>query len=196
MNKGISKSIFKTRDMILVALFTALTVVGAYISIPIPPVPVTFQNLICILAGGIIGSKKGALSQILYTGLGLIGLPVFAGGKGGFDRILSPTFGYILGFILCAYIVGKLSEKLIEDKDESIVKLSMITILGTLTIYAVGTAYLYLIMNFVLVEPMSIMSSIKIGIAPFFIKDTILAIFAAFVIKRVSKALVKSSLSN
>ncbi|MDO5707356.1 MAG: biotin transporter BioY [Andreesenia angusta] len=178
----------KTRDIILIALFAGLSVVGAYISIPLPPVPITFQNMICILAGGILGSKKGAISQIVYTIMGLIGLPVFAGGKGGLSHIISPTFGYILGFIICAYIVGKIKEKS-ENTDIRILIIG--SLIGTIIIYLFGTIYLYGIMNLALNKSISIIAAIKIAVLPFFIKDIIVAIVSGIISSAVLKKLNK-----
>jgi len=99
-----------TRDLILVALFAALTAVGAFIKIPIPYVPFTLQYFFCALAGIILGSKLGALSQIIYVAVGLVGAPVFTDG-GGITYIFKPTFGYLIGFIVAAYVIGKIREK-------------------------------------------------------------------------------------
>lgn len=179
----------KTKDMILIALFAILTAVGAYISIPIPPVPVTLQGMVCILAGAILGSKRGALSQILYTLMGLVGLPVFAGGKGGISSLVSPTFGYIIGFIVCAYIVGKAVER---SKEIKVIKIFAGAFLGTIAIYAIGTSYLYGIINLVLDKPMDLMGAIKVGVVPFFIKDTIVALVSSFISKATMESLKKA----
>ena len=101
------------RMMVFASLFAALTAAGAYIQIPMPfsPVPVTLQVFFVLLAGSILKSKWGSLSMIVYTLLGIAGLPVFAGGSSGIGVLLGPTGGYIVGFILAAYVIGKLSEK-------------------------------------------------------------------------------------
>ena len=99
----------KTRDLAMVGLFAALTAIGAWISIPIPPVPFTFQVLFVLLAGAVLGSARGGLSQIVYVLLGVIGLPVFAGGASGPGVLFGPTGGYIFGFIVAAFVVGALS---------------------------------------------------------------------------------------
>ena len=183
----------KPRDMILVALFAGLTVVGAYVSIPLPPVPVTFQNLMCILAGGILGSRKGAMSQIVYTLMGLVGLPVFAGGKGGFASIVSPTFGFIIGFIICAFIVGIFRDRNSEIKTSNLIIGSLI---GTAVIYIIGTVYLYGIMNFVLAKPTTVMGAVKVEVLPFFVKDIIVAVVGALISKAVITKLSKAGYSN
>jgi biotin transport system substrate-specific component len=95
--------------MAYASLFGALTAVGAFIQIPLPPVPLTMQTLFVALAGALLGSYLGALSQVVYILLGVIGLPVFAGGKAGAGVLLGPTGGYLIGFVVGAYLIGKLT---------------------------------------------------------------------------------------
>ncbi len=97
----------KSKNITLVALFTALTAIGAFISIPLGPVPITLQSFFVILSGILLGPKLGALSQVLYIFLGLIGIPIFSGFSGGLQHILKPSFGFIIGFVFAAYIAGK-----------------------------------------------------------------------------------------
>ncbi len=91
----------KTKDMILVALFTVLTAVGAFIKIPIGPAPITLQYLFTALAGVLLGSFLGSLSQLLYIIIGLFGIPIFTSG-GGPSYIFNPTFGYLIGFVFAS----------------------------------------------------------------------------------------------
>ena len=100
---------FKAKDMILVALFAALTAIGAFIKIPIPYVPITLQVLFCAYSGLLLGARRGLYSQLLYLAVGLIGIPIFTNG-GGPAYVLQPTFGYLVGFALCSYIIGKVTE--------------------------------------------------------------------------------------
>jgi biotin transport system substrate-specific component len=97
------------RGMVYASMFGALTAVGAYILIPLPPVPITLQTLFVNLAGALLGGPLGALSQVVYILLGVIGLPVFAGGKAGAGVLLGPTGGYLIGFVVGAYVIGKLT---------------------------------------------------------------------------------------
>jgi biotin transporter BioY len=87
----------------LTALFAALTAVGAFIKIPLPYVPLTLQTLFVMLAANLLGPKYGSLSQGIYLALGLIGLPIFAQG-GGPGYIFQPTFGYLVGYPVGAFI--------------------------------------------------------------------------------------------
>ena len=100
-----------TKNAAYVGLFATLVMVGAFIKIPTPIIPFTLQFLFVCLAGLLLGSKKGFLSVFIYAALGLAGLPIFTGG-GGITYVLQPTFGYIVGFIICAYTTGLISEKL------------------------------------------------------------------------------------
>ena len=87
------------------ALFVVLMIVSAYIRIPIPYVPITFQTVVAVLAGLLLGAKWGTASVAVYIFMGLLGLPVFSGG-GGFAYVLQLTFGYILGFAAAAFAAG------------------------------------------------------------------------------------------
>lgn len=168
----------KTSDMTKIAMFSVLTAMGAYIQIPIPYVPITLQVLFCLLSGIILGSKRGLLSQIIYLLMGLLGLPVFAGGTGGIQTIFKPSFGYILGFVVCAYVVGNLIEKL---KELNFIKILTISIIGVVIIYIIGAIYLYLILNFYIHKPTTIYWVIKNGILLFLPADILKCFIAAIV---------------
>lgn len=172
----------KTKDMILTALFSALMVVGAYVKILLPVVPFSLQTFFCALAGILLGSRLGALSQIIYTVLGLAGLPVFTQG-GGLMYVLKPSFGYILGFIAGAYVIGKVSEllKTINFRNALISVMS-----GLIAIYAIGIPYVYLISRFYLGNTdITLMYAITTGLVPFIIKDAALYVVAALIAAKV-----------
>src|SRR3712207_2857288 len=99
-----SKKRISKRDLTMTALFVTLITVGAFIRIPLPNCPFTLQILFTTLAGIILGSRLGAVSVGIYIILGLIGVPVFTSG-GGPGYILHPTFGYLVGFMVGAYVV-------------------------------------------------------------------------------------------
>jgi biotin transport system substrate-specific component len=106
----------RTVDLTYVSIFVALMAIGANITSWLPfmrigDVPITLQTFFCVLAGAVLGSRLGALSMTVYALLGLVGAPVFAQFKGGLGVLFSPTFGFILSFILAAYITGKIIEK-------------------------------------------------------------------------------------
>ncbi len=130
----------KTKDITLIAMFVALMIAGAFIKIPLPVVPLTFQAQFAILSGLVLGSRRGSLAVSLYVLFGLIGLPIFSMG-GGIHYVFMPTFGYILGFILAALVSGKLSEGLSEW---SFVKVYFVSLAGLVVIFASGMIYFYM----------------------------------------------------
>lgn len=100
------------KDVAMAGLFAALTAVGAWIAVPLPiGVPFTLQLLVSLLSGVVLGSRIGALSQGIYLVMGAVGFPVFAGRTGGLQEFVGRTGGYLIGFVLAAWIVGKLTER-------------------------------------------------------------------------------------
>ena len=101
------------RGMMFAALFAALTAAVSPIRIPLgfTPVPITLQTLMVLLSGAILGARYGALSQVLYLSVGILGLPVFAGGSSGLPVLFGPTGGYLLSYPIAAFCIGWLSEK-------------------------------------------------------------------------------------
>ncbi len=166
------------KSMILVALFAALTAVGALMVIPLPfsPVPITLQVLFVLLSGALLGSRLGALSQIIYVLLGCLGLPVFAGGTSGFGVLIGPTGGYIFGFILAAYVIGKMT----EDKPKlHYLRIFLVLIIGVLFIYLIGALQL------MVVAKLSFSKALLVGVLPFIGVDLVKAALASFLIQRV-----------
>jgi biotin transport system substrate-specific component len=102
----------RVRDAALVLAGALLTVLGAQISVHVPPspVPITGQTLAVVLAGAALGAKRGAASQLLYVMLGLF-LPVYADGAQGWHVVWGATGGYLVGFVLAAGVVGWLAER-------------------------------------------------------------------------------------
>jgi biotin transport system substrate-specific component len=180
-----------TRDLIITALFTSLTAIGSFISIPIGPVPITLQTLFVVLAGLILGAKLGALSQITYVILGLIGLPVFSGGTGGLTSIVSPTFGFLISFIVIAYIIGKLTEK-----DKSLSKIIYSVTLGSFLIYIIGVPYFYFIFTNYLGKSINFYSALKYACIPFIPGDIVKALIAIILAKQLLPRLSRYSNSN
>jgi len=157
------------RQMTLISLFAALTAVGAFISVPFYPVPLTLQTLFTLLAAMTLGSVMGASSQIIYVLLGLIGLPVFAGFKAGIGILFGPTGGFLFGFIFSAYIIGKLIEL---KKEKNIFYYFLAGFLGIVIIYFIGVIQLSLVTG------MGMKKALFVGALPFLPGD-ILKIIAA-----------------
>lgn len=183
---------FKTRDMILIALFAALTAIGAFIKIynPFNPlVPFTLQFLFCAYAGALLGSRLGFYSQILYVGIGLLGIPVFTKG-GGIGYIFQPTFGYLLGFIFCTFIIGKLTEKL---EKITFLKIFIPVITGLVAVYAVGVSYLYIIVKYYLnKEAFTFKAAVMAGFTPYILPDIMLSILITITCIKVIPVLRRS----
>lgn len=129
----------KVKDMSYIALFAGLIAIGAFIQLPISIVPITMQTLFVVLAAMILKRKKAISAVLLYIVIGLIGLPVFAKG-GGIAYIFQPTFGYLIGFIGAAAIVGEVAER--TDK---ISYLLVSGFIAMIVIYGIGMLYFWLI---------------------------------------------------
>ncbi len=128
-------------DVALVSGGSLLIALAAQIAIPLPfsPVPITGQTLAVLLVGVLLGSRRGASSLLLYLAEGALGLPVFAGGRCGFLYLLGPTGGYLLGFVVAAFVTGWLAERGWDRRVRSNVP---VMLLGNAIIYALGLPWL------------------------------------------------------
>jgi len=178
---------FSIRDITHIGIFTALTSIGAFISIPIGPVPITLQTFFVLLSGIILGSKKAMFSLIAYVLLGLIGLPIFAEFSGGLQTIFKPSFGFLIGYIIAAYCVGLF----IENKPKTIKNMSIAVLMGTLIIYAIGLPYMYYILNIMLTNNFAIISILKMGMLVFIPGDALKAASAVLIGKKLQGKLNK-----
>jgi len=178
---------YRTRDLMLVALFAALTAVGALIRVPLPPVAFTMQIFFALLAGMLLGPRLGALSQALYMALGLAGLPVFAGG-GGLQYVLSPGFGYVLGFILAAAVAGSVAGR---AEAHAFARLLAAGAAGLTACYAVGVPYLFVILNHVQQVSAPVSSVVSRGLLLFLPWDVPKVLLAAYLALRLRPVLQK-----
>ena len=178
---SISNRRLTTRELTMTALFVTLITAGAFIRVPLPNCPFTLQILFTTLAGIILGSRLGAISVGIYIILGLIGVPVFTSG-GGPGYVLQPTFGYLIGFMVGAYVVGRFSEL---SPTHSVKTLLIGAIINLLIVYSFGMIYLYMIMNIYLGTPIGwwavIWSCFLIPVGP----DVFLCAVAAVMGKRI-----------
>lgn len=166
----------KTRDMILISLFAALTVVGAFLKINIGAVPFTFHFLFVAFAGIFLGARNGLLSQIVYIAVGLMGIPVFSNG-GGITYVFSPTFGYLLGFAACSFVVGLITEKM---ENLTFFKLFAAVLAGLAVTYIIGVPYLYMIIKLYLGKSaFTVQNALTAGLTPFIVPDVIKAAIVA-----------------
>lgn len=133
----------KMRDLILMALFAAVTAaLGLLPKIPLPigGVPITAQTLGVMLAGGILGAKRGAGSMAIFVALVALGLPLLAGGRGGLGVFFGPSGGFIVGWILGAYVTGLLAERL--PLKVGVLRYGLAAIVGGIgAVYLLGVPY-------------------------------------------------------
>ncbi|MCK5832372.1 biotin transporter BioY [bacterium] len=163
------------------AVLVALTVVSAQIAIPLPPVPWTLQVFTVLLSGAIGGSAVGAISQLIYILLGLIGLPVFSGFSGGLSIIISPTFGYLIGFPIAAGMSG-----LFNTKKGLLRRSPLIFLASLIPIYVIGAAYFYCFAPIMIGKVLTVKGVIAVGIVPFIIPDIVKAILAWVIARRLN----------
>lgn len=180
----------KTGDITLAAMFAALMAIGANVTsfIVIGGVPITLTTFFCVLAGLLLGGRLGAISMIVYALVGLVGAPVFAGLTGGPAIVLKPTFGFILSYIMVAYVVGRIVE--MKSTRKSFILAGLV---GMVINYVVGTNWMYFAYKYVVMTPFDYSTVWAWMLAPL-PKDIILSAFAGTVAYRISGAVSKSKL--
>lgn len=170
------------QDIVKISLFTALTAVMAlFVTIPLPfsPVPLTGQSFAVMLAGGILGAKRGFLSQLVYILLGAAGVPVFAGGQAGIGILAGPRGGFLWGFMLGAYVIGLLVER---RKRPAVSYLALTMLLGgIIVVYIPGIIQLALVTSLSPYEALTAM-------LPYLPGDLLKAVTAAILTRRVLEA--------
>ncbi len=185
-NENLKKIYF----IVLTALFTALIIVGALIRISIiPPVPFTLQTMFVYLGAMLLGPFWGTLSSLLYLILGLIGIPVFTSG-GGLSSIYSPTFGYIIGFVLSSIAVGFIS----RGKEVKFIRYFIAGLVGILIVHSVGFSYLYYILKVVKGSDKTFSVLFKSVVLSFIPIDIVKATVAALLTKALAPSLNKKLL--
>jgi biotin transport system substrate-specific component len=172
------------RMTVYASLMAALTAVGAFLSIPIGPVPIVLQNMFVLLAGILLGSRWGLAGVAVYLLAGACGLPVFAGGLGGIGRIFGPTGGYLLGYLPVVFVTGVISERLGQRAVTDIIAM----LCGSAILYACGVSWLKTLTG------MSWTKSLAVGMYPFLIGDA-LKISAAAVIARALRPVLQLPVS-
>ena len=196
MAKGERRSL-RTIEIVLCGLFAALIAVGAFIRITIPtePYPFTFslQWLFVLMAGFLLGAKLGAMSVGAYLLVGLVGVPVFVHG-GGPQYIFRAGFGFLLGFLLAAFLIGLLTQRLphlgIKGFGGEFVRLMIAAVVGLAAYYFVGIAYYYFMYSCVLETPAQWGLGIAIaGCMTTFLPDLALCVVAALLSTRLRPAL-------
>ena len=163
----------KTKKLVYCGLFSAIIGIMALISIPFQPVPLNMALVAVIFAGGMLGKKYGTLSVIVYILLGAVGVPVFAGFRGGFGVIAGPTGGYIAGYIIVAFLTG-----LIYEKTRKIKYTVPLMLVAVLICYALGTTWYCYVMK------SDVWSALALCVFPFVFVDMIKIVLSALFLKR------------
>ena len=163
------------RNTVYTALFVALIAVGAFIAIPIGPVPIVLQNMFVLLGGLLLGPRWGLACVGVYLLIGLAGLPVFAGGTSGVGKLFGPTGGYLLGYLPAVFVTGLISQLFKGKTVGNIIAL----VLGSLIVYAAGVPWLKV------VTAMPWQKALALGMYPFIIGDLLKIVVAALVAPRI-----------
>ncbi|MFW2368737.1 MAG: biotin transporter BioY [Desulforhopalus sp.] len=167
------------RMTVLAALFAALIAVGAFIAIPIGPVPIVMQNFFVLLCGLLLGPRWGLAACGVYLLAGALGLPVFAGGTGGLGRIFGPTGGYLLSYLPAVFLCGWIS----QNKKTPIVWDAIAMIIASMVIYGLGVSWLKVSTG------MDWPKAVTVGMLPFLLGD-LLKIIAAVAVARAARPII------
>lgn len=170
-----------TRNLVLAALFAALTAVCSQIQIPLPMVPINLALFVVHLCGALLGAKWGALSMCAYALLGAVGVPVFSGFASGPAVLFGKTGGYILGYILCALLVGLLSRRL----GFTFPKLCLSMVIGVAVCYVFGTAW------FMVISGLNLATSLSYCVLPFLPGDAVKIVLAVILTRQLDRRLPK-----
>ncbi len=160
------------RDALLVGGFIVFNALFAQVAIPLPftPVPVTGQTFAVRVTGGLLGSRLGLLTMLGYLLAGALSLPVFAGGAAGVERFFGPTAGYLAGFVVSAWLMGRFAER---GWDRRFGPGLAAMLAASLPIYALGLAGLWLW------QPMPLGTLLAKGLLPFLVGDVVKLVLAA-----------------
>ncbi|MDP8944770.1 MAG: biotin transporter BioY [Actinomycetota bacterium] len=173
--------------MTRVALMAAVTAVAAQITVPIEPVPFTFQVLAVILSGLLLGPRYGALAQAIYVLVGAVGVPVFAGFKGGLGIVFGDTGGYLLAYPFAAAVAGLAARAVANDQRRQALLASLLCGCAALVvIYALGATWLSVIAG------LSPAAALATGVLPFVVFDLVKVVVAALVAVATAPAIAAS----
>jgi len=168
----------RVRDAVAVIGFALLTALAAQVKFQLgfTPVPITGQTFAVLLAGGTLGMSRGAASQALYWAMGLIGLPFFAGGDGGWESGTGATMGYLAGFIVASALVGYMAER---RADRNVITSLAAMTMGSVVIYAMGALWLAFDLGIPVADGDD--SALALGVTPFLAGDVLKVAIASAV---------------
>ncbi len=176
-------------NMVYSALLAALIAAGAFLAIPIGPVPLVLQNMFVLLAGLLLGKNWGTCSVAVYLVAGSAGLPVFAQGKGGMGVIFGPTGGYLLSYLAAVYIVGLVSRMGRGGAcgTNNTLRDTVACLLGTVVVYVGGVPWLKMYAGISWFEAMAF------GLFPFLLGDGLKIAAAVFIARTVRPVMRQSN---
>lgn len=176
----------KVKNLVLTALFAALTAIGAFLKIPFPLAAITLQSFFTAMAGILLGKKYGALSQGVYVLIGLVGVPIFALG-GGFSYVFQPTFGFLLGLIPAAWVTGALCRRPL-----TFWRTALAILAGYAVLYAIGVPYMALIANGYLGKGLTFWQIMRSGMLLYLPGDTLKIVVGSALCVAVERRLPKA----
>jgi biotin transport system substrate-specific component len=174
----------KIKDLCIMAISLAIIIVASKINIQIGPIPLTLQTFSVFIVSLLLGSFKAFIVFLVYIILGLIGIPVFSSG-GGIAYIYMPSFGFIIGFLLSAPIIG------IASKSNKFYLKYILSMVGLLIINVCGVSYMYIIFNYYKGVNKDLLNILQIGVLPFIIKDIFTVILSCIIYSRLKVIIYK-----
>ena len=175
----------KTKDLTLIAVMAAVLCVFGPLTIPLGPIPLTLANMMVYLAGAVLGSKRGTMAVGLYLLIGALGVPVFSGFSGGFQKFVGPTGGYLLGDLPCAFIIG-LAVREGQTSPKPLWKLPVFIVLGAIALYTLGTAW------FMVSTHATLQAALAACVVPFLLADVIKIAVASVLTWPIRKAVYRN----
>ncbi len=174
MNAVIEQTFSGIKPLVSTIIFALLTALGAWVEVPMIPVPMTMQTCAVLLSGALLGARWGAVSQLLYLVGGLF-VPIYAGGAMGITTLFGATGGYLLAFPIAAFLTGlALRSTTIETP---VYALFARIFAVSLVIMTLGTVWLQHVLN------LSLVQAVSLGFVPFIIGDTIKCMLVVVIVK-------------
>ncbi len=178
----------KTKDITITSMLIAVLVVCSQLSVPIGPVPVTLQTLAVLLIGFLLSPKNALFATVVYTVMGLAGLPVFSAFSGGLHSILMPSFGFVIAFIPASFAQAKYLSKVNALETKHLVISGLINFIIT---YAIGIPYMAFILNIYMNAQMGLVAILMAGMIPFIPGDLIKLFTGVVMAKRLLPVIQK-----
>lgn len=176
----------RIREMVLAGVSAALIIVGSFIRIPLPVIPMTLQVPVILALVLLLGARISASAVSIYVALGLLGVPVFVSG-GGLGYVLSPSFGYLIGFIVGALLAGVYVDHARTRQGELSVAHALIgSGIFIVVVYGIGVPYLYAILNWYSQTNTPLSAVVASGFTAVVGKDLVAAFVVAFVAQRLN----------